>query len=132
MSDEDFLGHTRVEVRGAIELLPMFRSAKMILTHNLDKSQGIVNGAFGVFLNFGGHFAEVQLDTGVIAVVPRIAHERSVWSRGLHAQDVIHEFRKVIYRFHAETPHVAETRVRCAEHLWWYGYPTRQSSTPNT
>ena len=44
----------------------------MIITHNIDKKEGIVNGAFGVLVNLNGHFAEVQLDCGVNAIVPRM------------------------------------------------------------
>ena len=147
MSDDDFFGHARVEVQGGTQLLPMFRSARMIITHNLDKNEGIVNGAFGVLINFNGNFAEVHLDTGVIAVVPRIAYERSDGSyfmafplnlgyaetlAKIQGQTIEHPI--AIYP-DASVPaggYVAVTRVRCADNLWWYGCPTRQFFTPNS
>ena len=76
MDNEDFLGHARVNAKGEPKTIQLHKSCRMLLTYNVDKSEGIVNGAFGTPFDFNRVFAEIQLDSGVLAEIARTAFDR--------------------------------------------------------
>ena len=140
---DDFLVHARVEAKGTTELVPLYKSCRV---NNLDKSNGVVNGAFGVLLNYNGCFAEVRLDSALIAVVPKIAWERPDGTFDMafpmdigYAVTVAETQGQTLEHPVAILPdagvpaggYVTVTRVRKVDDLYLYGRPTRIFFTPS-
>ena len=145
MLQEDFLGHARVDDKGTTKLIPLYRSCRVLVTYNVNKAEGVVNGAFGVLLFFNGAFAEVRLDSGVIAILPKIAYERADGSFYTafpldigYAVTLAKMQGQTLERAAAILPdasvpaggYVAITRLRKVDNLFWYGKPTRNFFCP--
>ena len=76
MAQEDYLGQIFIDAKEDIAPMHIDRSARVMVTDNLMKSEGVVNGAFGIVLALSRDCLVVLLDNGTEAAIHKVAFDK--------------------------------------------------------
>ena len=68
----------------------VYRSARVMVTDNLMKSEGVVNGAFGIVLALSRDCLVVPLENGTEAAIHKVAFDRP--NGGYHVAFLTHGY----------------------------------------
>ena len=145
MVDEDYLGQIFIDAKGDVAPMHIYRSARVMVTDNLMKSEGVVNGAFGIVLSLSRDCLVVLLDNGIEAAIHKVAFERPHGGYYV-AFPVTHGYACTLAKMQGHTVtnglavwpdcsvpaagYVAVTRVRAPEQLLWIQRPTPEFFIP--
>ena len=137
-SEEDWLGNVGVKYRDEVSMIEVHRGARLMVTDNLNKAEGIVNGAFGVVVSLSRDCLVLKLDSGVEAPIHKVSYETKDSSRFV-AFPVLLGYATTLAKIQGHTVtsglavwpdlgvpaggYVAVTRVRAPEQLFWLTRP---------
>ena len=145
MTQDDYLGMIQVDAKGTTTPMSVYRGSRVMVTDNLLKAAGVVNGAFGVVTHLYRDCLIVLLDNGTEAAVHKVAFEKQGGGQYV-AFPVQHGYSCTLAKIQGHTVteglavwpdvcipaggYVAVTRVRSPDKLLWLQRPTRDFFTP--
>ena len=140
------LGDIVVECNGDTRRIPVHSSGRLMVTRNLNKELGIVNGAFGHVVHFTRDCVVLRLDTGLEAAIHKVAYETGD-GQYFVAYPLELGYACTLAKVQGYTldkgvavfpdvgvpggGYVAVTRVRSEDKLFWHTTPAKQFFIPS-
>ena len=146
LTDDLFRGDIVVDTKDSTRRIPVHVTSRLMITRNLNKDRGVVNGAFGHVVHFERDIVVLRLDSGVEAAVHKVAYENEDGSYYVayplelgYACTLAKVQGSTLDRGLAIYPdvgvpgggYVAVTRVKNPEKLMWYVTPSKRFFVPS-
>ena len=140
-----YLVRIGIDWYGEVAKLEIYEGMRMMVTRNVDKHNGVVNGAFGNVLFAASRLVVLRLYSGALCEIYPVTYEQDD-GRFYQAFPLVPAYATTIAKVQGRTlssvciypdicvpaaGYVAISRVRRLTDLYWIGAPTRSFFKPN-